>query len=212
MVARHHSRRVAPVGSWAIGDDGRCHDGLDVGVARAHRGRSADSGLCHGSAAAEQTNVLPDQVWSEFRLASTADPRHSLRARRDRCRGVSASQGAAPVTRQPISRRRTLALLTLGTASTAVGATGWITGLGAPRRGRLSPADTGQALGQPEVMASSSGVLDVRLTAAPGVRLAGHDTSACGYNGTSPGPTLRLRPGDVLRVQLVNRLDQSTNP
>jgi len=115
------------------------------------------------------------------------------------------------VTRQPISRRRTLALLTLGTASTAVGATGWITGLGAPRRGRLSPADTGQALGQPEVMASSSGVLDVRLTAAPGVRLAGHDTSACGYNGTSPGPTLRLRPGDVLRVQLVNRLDQPTN-
>ena len=115
------------------------------------------------------------------------------------------------MTREPISRRRTLALLALGTASTAVGATGWMTGLGAPTRSRLSPADTGQTLGQPEVMASSNGVLDVRLTAAPGVRLAGHDTSAWGYNGTSPGPTLRLRPGDELRVRLVNRLDQPTN-
>jgi FtsP/CotA-like multicopper oxidase with cupredoxin domain len=115
------------------------------------------------------------------------------------------------VTRQPISRRRTLALLALGTASTAVGTTGWITSLGAPRRSLLTPADTGQALTQPEVMASSSGVLDLRLTAAPGVRLAGHDTSAWGYNGTSPGPTLRVRPGDLLRVQLANRLDQPTN-
>lgn len=115
------------------------------------------------------------------------------------------------MTSQPISRRRTLALLALGTTSTAVGLTGWVTGLGAPGRGHLSPAGSGQALAQPEVMASSSGVLDVRLTAATGVRLAGHDTSAWGYNGTSPGPTLRVRPGDLLRVRLVNRLDQPTN-
>ncbi|WP_406048665.1 multicopper oxidase family protein [Kribbella sp. NBC_00889] len=115
------------------------------------------------------------------------------------------------MTRQPISRRRTLALLALGTASTAAGATGWITGLGAPRRNPLAPADTSQVLSQPEAMASSNGVLDVRLTAAPGARLAGHDTSAWGYNGTSPGPTLRLRPADLLRVRLVNRLDQPTN-
>jgi FtsP/CotA-like multicopper oxidase with cupredoxin domain len=115
------------------------------------------------------------------------------------------------VTPEPISRRRALALLALGSASSAVGATGWITGLGAPGGSRLSPADTGQILSQPEVMASSDGVLDVRLTAAAGVRLAGHDTTAWGFNGTSPGPTLRLRPGDVLRLQLVNRLDQPTN-
>jgi FtsP/CotA-like multicopper oxidase with cupredoxin domain len=31
------------------------------------------------------------------------------------------------------------------------------------------------------------------------------------YNGTVPGPTLRLRPGDVLQVRLVNRLDAATN-
>ncbi|WP_239153900.1 multicopper oxidase family protein [Amycolatopsis sp. FDAARGOS 1241] len=54
-------------------------------------------------------------------------------------------------------------------------------------------------------------MLAVQLTAAAGVRLVGRDTMAWGFNGTSPGPTLRVRPGDLLRVRLVNRLDQPTN-
>ncbi len=116
------------------------------------------------------------------------------------------------MTRQPISRRRALGLLGLGTASVAAGVTGWAAGLGAPSGStRLSPTATGEPLSQPEVAASRDGVLDVTLTAAPGVRLAGHDTSAWGFNGTSPGPTLRVRPGDLLRVRLVNHLDQPTN-
>jgi FtsP/CotA-like multicopper oxidase with cupredoxin domain len=115
------------------------------------------------------------------------------------------------MTRKPISRRRALALLGLGTASVTAGATGWATGLGAPGGTRLKPAGTGQTLDQPAVLASRDGLLDVTLTAAPGVRLAGHDTSAWGYNGTSPGPTLRVRPGDLLRVRLINRIDQPTN-
>jgi FtsP/CotA-like multicopper oxidase with cupredoxin domain len=115
------------------------------------------------------------------------------------------------MTRKPISRRRALALLGLGTASVAAGATGWATGLGTPGGTRLKPAGAGQTLGQPELLASRDGVLDVTLTAAPGVRLAGHDTSAWGFNGTSPGPTLRVRPGDLLRVRLMNHLDQPTN-
>jgi FtsP/CotA-like multicopper oxidase with cupredoxin domain len=53
--------------------------------------------------------------------------------------------------------------------------------------------------------------LPVQLTAAPGVPLAGRDTAAWGFDGTSPGPTLRVRPGDVLRIRLVNQLDQATN-
>jgi FtsP/CotA-like multicopper oxidase with cupredoxin domain len=61
------------------------------------------------------------------------------------------------------------------------------------------------------VVVSRDGLLDIELTAAPGVVLAGRSTSAYGYNGTSPGPTLRVRPGDLLRVRLVNRLDQPTN-
>ncbi|HEY3035141.1 MAG TPA: multicopper oxidase domain-containing protein, partial [Streptosporangiaceae bacterium] len=115
------------------------------------------------------------------------------------------------MTRKPISRRRVLALLGLGTASVAAGTVGWATGLGTPRGTRVKPAGTGQTLGQPAVLASRDGILDVTLTAAAGVRLAGHDTSAWGYNGTSPGPTLRARPGDLLRVRLVNHLDQQTN-
>jgi hypothetical protein len=98
------------------------------------------------------------------------------------------------MTRKPISRRRALALLGLGTASVTAGATGWATGLGAPGGTRLKPAGTGQTLDQPAVLASRDGLLDVTLTAAPGVRLAGHDTSAWGYNGTSPGPTLGCGP------------------
>jgi FtsP/CotA-like multicopper oxidase with cupredoxin domain len=44
----------------------------------------------------------------------------------------------------------------------------------------------------------------VELTAAPGVKLAGRTTAALGFNGTSPGPTLRVAPGDLLRVRLIN--------
>ncbi|MGW7365348.1 multicopper oxidase family protein [Streptomyces sp. NPDC054841] len=112
---------------------------------------------------------------------------------------------------EPISRRRALGLLGLGTASAAAGAAGWATGLGAPPSGRLMPAAQGQELAEPRVLASRDGLLDVRLVAAPGVRLAGRDTTGWGFNGTSPGPTLRVRPGDLLRVRLVNHIDQPTN-
>jgi FtsP/CotA-like multicopper oxidase with cupredoxin domain len=61
------------------------------------------------------------------------------------------------------------------------------------------------------MVTSRDGVLDVTLSAAAGVRLAGRDTAAWGFNGTSPGPSLRIRPGDTLRVRLVNRINQPTN-
>ncbi|MCX4594974.1 multicopper oxidase family protein [Streptomyces sp. NBC_01549] len=112
---------------------------------------------------------------------------------------------------EPISRRRALGLLGLGTAGVAAGAAGWATGLGAPPSSRLKPAAQGQGLAEPRVLASRDGLLDVRLVAAPGVRLAGRDTTGWGFNGTSPGPTLRVRPGDLLRVRLVNHIDQPTN-
>ncbi|MDI9886419.1 multicopper oxidase family protein [Streptomyces sp. HNM0645] len=104
---------------------------------------------------------------------------------------------------KPISRRRALALLGLGTAGVA----GWATGPGA----RPWPTARGKELAEPQVLASRDGLLDVRLVAAPGVRLAGRDTTGWGYNGTSPGPTLRVQPGDLLRVRLVNHIGQPTN-
>jgi FtsP/CotA-like multicopper oxidase with cupredoxin domain len=113
------------------------------------------------------------------------------------------------MTAHPISRRRAVQLAGLGATSVAVGAVGWLSHLG-EGSGSLNPA-TGEPLRDPTVLASAEGLLDVHLTAASGVRLAGRSTSGFGYNGTSPGPTLRVRPGDLLRIRLTNRLDQPTN-
>jgi FtsP/CotA-like multicopper oxidase with cupredoxin domain len=115
------------------------------------------------------------------------------------------------VTAVPISRRRALALLGLGTASVAAGTAGWALGIGERASGTLGPGSTGEPLRQPSVVTSRDTVLAVDLAAEPGVRLAGRDTWAWGFNGTSPGPTLRVRPGDTLRLRLTNHIDQPTN-
>jgi FtsP/CotA-like multicopper oxidase with cupredoxin domain len=108
-----------------------------------------------------------------------------------------------------MSRRRALQLAALGTASAVAGGVGlWRS---AAPRGEFTVAEGGGDLTMPEILASADGLLQVHLEAAAGVQLAGRDTSALGYNGTSPGPTWRLRPGDVLRVDLANRLDEPTN-
>ncbi|MDF2980041.1 MAG: copper oxidase, partial [Actinomycetospora sp.] len=110
-----------------------------------------------------------------------------------------------------ISRRRALGLLGLGAAVVAVGATGWATlgTTGATAAGSGPPR--GEPLTAPTELTSRQGRLDVELTAAPGASLAGHAAAVWGYNGSSPGPTLRVRPGDVLAVRLRNGLDQPTN-
>lgn len=114
---------------------------------------------------------------------------------------------------EPISRRRALGLLTVGAASVATGATGLAIHSGGPGEdiGLSSPGASGRPLGDVAEVKSQDGVLALELRAAPGARLAGRDTAALGYNGISPGPTLRVRPGDVLRIRLVNGLDQPTN-
>jgi FtsP/CotA-like multicopper oxidase with cupredoxin domain len=109
-----------------------------------------------------------------------------------------------------IGRRRALILGGLGVAGLAAGATGWAVA-GGSLRSTLPPAETGAPLREPPVLNSSGGRLEVELTAGIGVSLAGRDTGALGFNGISPGPTLRVRPGDELAVRLTNRLDQPTN-
>lgn len=123
------------------------------------------------------------------------------------------------MTPRPISRRRVIVLGGLGVAGVVTGVTGWIAGTagvgsgtaGAGSGDQLQPATTGAELAQPLLLDSRDGRLEVALAAAPGARIAGRDTSALGYNGTSPGPTLRIRPGDELAVRLTNGLDQPTN-
>ena len=109
---------------------------------------------------------------------------------------------------QPISRRKALLLGGLGIAGTAAGAAGLIWTLGNSAPGPVS----GGGLAQPPEERSLDGELALRLEAAPGLlSVAGRQVTALGYNGRSPGPTIRLRAGDVLKVKLVNNLDTATN-
>jgi FtsP/CotA-like multicopper oxidase with cupredoxin domain len=110
---------------------------------------------------------------------------------------------------EPISRRAALQLTVLGVASAVVG------GAGLWRASSPSPGATGASAGElvePRVLASANGVLAVELLAAGvTVEVGGRAVRALGYNGTVPGPTWRVRPGDRLQVTLVNELDHATN-
>ena len=109
---------------------------------------------------------------------------------------------------KPISRRTALTMGGVGLLSTVVGGTGlWreVTATG------LDPVSGGDFT-EPEVLRSRDGGLDVRLEAAMGTHeIAGRRATTLGFNGGVPGPTLRLRAGDTLRIELVNRLEQVTN-
>ncbi|BCJ75866.1 copper oxidase [Catellatospora sp. IY07-71] len=105
---------------------------------------------------------------------------------------------------EPVSRRRALALLGLGGMVMAAGGVSWMSCAAGEPGG-------GGALAQPQLLTSRDGLLEVTLTAAPGTQLAGRKSSAWAYNGASPGPTLRVKAGDLLRVKLVNNIDQPTN-
>jgi len=108
---------------------------------------------------------------------------------------------------QPLSRRQALLLGGLGVAATAAGAAGLTWTLAS----RTTPV-TGAALTHPAELSSTGGRLALELEAGQGpMQLAGRHVTALGYNGASPGPTLRLQAGDVLSVRLLNRLAEPTN-
>ena len=86
--------------------------------------------------------------------------------------------------------------------------------MGVAGRGLILPwVDFGRAaaaaeLVEPEVRASRDGLLDTTLTCrVQSVPVAGQTAIMNVYEGSAPGPTLRVRPGDRLRVNLVNLLD-----
>ncbi|SDL44524.1 Multicopper oxidase with three cupredoxin domains (includes cell division protein FtsP and spore coat protein CotA) [Arthrobacter sp. ov407] len=107
----------------------------------------------------------------------------------------------------PLSRRNALLLGGFGTAAIAVGGAGlWWT-----LSSRFSPVPGGDFT-EPEQLRGSNGRLQVRLEASPGsVQLGGQQASALAYNGGVPGPTLRVRAGDVLDIELVNSMAVPTN-
>ena len=88
--------------------------------------------------------------------------------------------------------------------------TGWVATSASVDGGRLQPAVTGRTA------APTAGPRPARRAAAGrahrrggGAGWPGTTPAALGYNGTSPGPTLRVRPGDELAVRLTNG---STSP
>lgn len=108
---------------------------------------------------------------------------------------------------QPLSRRSALLLGGAGAAAAAAGAAGLLWGPGAGFQ-----AAGGQDLNEPQALHSAGGLLQLKLSAAPGrVRIAGRDATALSYNGSLPGPTLFLQAGDRLNVTLENRLEEATN-
>ena len=75
------------------------------------------------------------------------------------------------------------------------------------------PAATAvEPLTDPPVYRSQDGELNVTLEARPTrVKLGGFEIDGATYNGVYAGPVLRLKPGDVLHLRLVNHLAQATN-
>lgn len=117
-----------------------------------------------------------------------------------------------------ITRRQALVLGSVGVGAVVVGGAGFAltellsseqqAGPGLPDR---APA-AGAAWQEPDVLTSRDGVLDLELSvAAADVALGDTTVRMLTYNGTVPGPTLHLRPGDRLRIRLVNGLDEPTN-
>jgi FtsP/CotA-like multicopper oxidase with cupredoxin domain len=107
--------------------------------------------------------------------------------------------------RQHLIGRRGLMKLAAGAGVATMGVAG---------RGLILPwVDFGRAaaaaeLVEPEVRTSRDGLLDTTLTCTvQSVPLAGGTAIMNVYEGSSPGPTLRVRPGDRLRINLVNKLN-----
>ncbi|KGJ72002.1 copper oxidase [Cryobacterium roopkundense] len=110
-----------------------------------------------------------------------------------------------------ISRRNALILGGVGIGGVALGGTGFVLNQKSATT-QTTGAASGAALVLPTELRSSNGVLTVALESSPQrIRLGGRDVHALTYNGGLPGPTLRVRGGDILNVSLRNGLTDATN-
>ena len=86
---------------------------------------------------------------------------------------------------------------------------------GSPGPGNASPTAggaPGAAFAAPEELRSSGGRLELDLVAVSAQLPWGSGTRyALTYNGSVPGPTLRVRPGDTIALRLSNELESPTN-
>jgi FtsP/CotA-like multicopper oxidase with cupredoxin domain len=106
---------------------------------------------------------------------------------------------------QPLSRRQFLA-----TAAT-VGLAGGCS-LIPTRSQAVRPSSPAVAAAETRRRRPGARIYQLILTAATaGLDLAGRQVTAWAYNHTVPGPLLRVRAGEVLRVHLDNRLPDATS-
>jgi FtsP/CotA-like multicopper oxidase with cupredoxin domain len=113
-----------------------------------------------------------------------------------------------------ITRRTAITLGGVGAVFVVAGGAGLLSQLstnsGSPSSASTEP--TGDEFAQPKLIRSANGVLDVALTASPSAVVVGGVTvNALTYNGSLPGPTLVVRPGDTMTVSLANHLTDPTN-
>ncbi|HMH52771.1 MAG TPA: multicopper oxidase family protein [Candidatus Acidoferrum sp.] len=65
---------------------------------------------------------------------------------------------------------------------------------------------------EPEVRSSAGGFLSTRLRASTlSTQVQGQTVVTSVYEGSFPGPTLKVRPGDFLQIELINDLAEETN-
>jgi FtsP/CotA-like multicopper oxidase with cupredoxin domain len=108
---------------------------------------------------------------------------------------------------QPVSRRRFLAMAAAATLGLAGGGCSLVN-----RQRLVGPAAREVAAAEARRRRPGAPVREVTLTAAPAtLDLAGRAVTAWAYNQTVPGPTVRVRAGEVLRVRLDNRLSDPTS-
>jgi len=80
-------------------------------------------------------------------------------------------------------------------------------------RAPAAATSRGTGVAFPRSLRGIDGRLEVTLRAEPvGLPYEGAPATALAYNGSVPGPTLRVRPGDRLVVHLENGLDRGTEP
>jgi len=69
-----------------------------------------------------------------------------------------------------------------------------------------------QSFSEPPELIARGGQLQATLTIAEGkLEVAGSSVKGKSYNGSFPGPTMRVAPGDWIRLRFRNRLDEGTN-
>ena len=104
-----------------------------------------------------------------------------------------------------ISRRNLFVATGVGAAAIAAGGT-------ALTLENLATAASAQTMTESKVLRSKNGLLDITLTASYiNKTVGGQKVRMLAYNGSVPGPTLWVKPGDKLRIKFVNNLGFTTN-